>query len=159
MRLLGAANTPKAFIGALVLFVILDGFLFYRYQLEKRDALTTLPSTRAAALGPTPPEADSEGEQEEPQREETNQRSGTSEDDERKESSDLQENTPKESSPTAKESSPRTTGEPSGVYPAAEVPAAAEGPPPPRADSILSAAEEPPPSADESPVPTTGDLP
>ena len=43
MRLLDAANTPKALIGALVLFILLDGLLFYRYQLETSSALTDLP--------------------------------------------------------------------------------------------------------------------
>ena len=187
MRLIKAANTPKVFIGALVLFVVLDGVLFYRYQLEKRDALNTLPSTTAAAFVPTNPGADGESEQEEPQREETNQESGTS-DDERKDGSDPRENTPEESSSTAKESPPRTALEqsaPSGgtgdappppvtAPPTASVPPLTlEGQPPATrepfagpptgegpavAEGLLPATEQVPPVAEEVP-PTAAESP
>src|SRR5919107_2052098 len=147
MRLINAANTPRVFIGALVLFVVLDGFLFYRYQLEKRDVLPTLPSTTAAAFGPTALGADSESEQEEPQRKETNQESGTS-DDERKDGSNL-ENKPEESPPTAKESPSRNSREPSA-------PSGGTGDAPPPAMSVPLVASGPLPKVSEPP-PTTGE--
>src|SRR5215203_253899 len=95
MGLLEAANTPKALIGALVLFIVLDGLLFYRYQLEKSRVLTTLQSATAAP-NLTTSRADSEGEQQDPQREENNQGSDAS-DNEQKDGS-AQETTPEESS-------------------------------------------------------------
>src|SRR5215213_10788647 len=97
MRLLNAANTPKALIGALVLFILLDGLLFYRYQLEKSSALTNLPST-PANLSSTTSDDDSEGEEQEPQREEDKERFRTADNDE---GSSAKETPPLESSPTA----------------------------------------------------------
>src|SRR5215216_6652691 len=108
MRLLDAANKPKALIGALVLFILLDGLLFYRYQLEKSSALTNLPGT-PANLSSTTSYDDGEGEEQEPKREENKERSGTVDDDE---GNSAQETMPEESSPTAN-GSPLQAREPS----------------------------------------------
>jgi hypothetical protein len=112
IKLNRAANTPKVFIWTLVFFIVLDGLLLYRYQLEKRDVLSTLPSTKAVAFGPADVGAEDAVEQEEPQSEETNRESDTS-DDEQKDDSDAQEKAPEESSPAAKEPPSGNTREPS----------------------------------------------
>jgi len=175
MRLLDVANTPKALIGALVLFILLDGLLFYRYQLEKSSALTNLPGT-PANLSSTTSNDDSEGEEQEPKSEKNKERAGTADYDK---GDSAQETTPEESSPTANGSPLQAAREPSREPPApppapeASPPAAASSPaaeepsttpllgadvpPPTTEEPAPPAAEEPYPPAMEVPPPTTGE--
>ena len=146
MRLLDAANTPKALIGALVLFILLDGLLFYRYQLEKSSALIDLPSP-PANLSSTTSNDDSKGEEQEPKREENKDRSGTVDNDE---GNSAQDTIPEESSPTANGSPLQSAREPSGELSAPSAIATVEtpSPPPPPAPKASPPAEASSPAAE-----------